>query len=265
MKRKFYVGTNTKMYKTVKDTVEFITKMQDLTSDISREDMELFVIPSFTAQREANLVKKEELLKIGAQNMGWEEQGQFTGEISPIMLQECGTDIVMVGHSERRHIFREKDEEENKKVLCALSHGFTLLLCVGETEEEKNYGISEEIIRMQIKKGLFGVNKDQIGRLWIAYEPVWAIGEGGKPAKKEYAEQIHTTMRKVLTELFGKEGEQIPLLYGGSVNAENAPGLAKMEHIDGLFIGRAAWQADRFNRIIRSALAESMVRDGGVR
>ena len=257
MADKFYFGTNTKMYKTIQDTVDFITGLQDLTADISREEIQLFVIPSYTTQKDANAIKKPDLLMVGAQNMGWEEQGQFTGEISPLMLQECGTDLIMVGHSERRHVLGETDEEENKKVLCALGHDFTTLLCVGETGEEKDYGISEEIIRIQLKKGLFGVKAARTGKLWIAYEPVWAIGVGGKPASKEYAEQIHVVIRETLIELFGPEaGAAIPVLYGGSVNPENAVGLSKMDHIDGLFIGRSAWNADNFNAIIRSVLAE---------
>ena len=113
-KKKIYFGTNTKMYKTIKDTVEFVSQLQELTKDISREDMQLFVIPSYTTLRDANEAKDEDLLMVGAQNMGWEEQGQFTGEISPLMLQEVGTDIVMIGHSERRHVLGETDEEENK-------------------------------------------------------------------------------------------------------------------------------------------------------
>lgn len=254
-KKKIYFGTNTKMYKTIKDTVEFVSQLQELTKDISREDMQLFVIPSYTTLRDANEAKDKDLLMVGAQNMGWEEQGQFTGEISPLMLQEVGTDIVMIGHSERRHVLGETDEEENKKVLCALNHNFTTLLCVGETGEQKDYGISEEVIRIQLKKGLYGVTEKQTEKLWIAYEPVWAIGVNGKPATKEYAEQIHIVIRETLVELFGEEaGNEIPVLYGGSVNPENAVGLSKMEHIDGLFIGRSAWQADNFNKIIRDVL-----------
>ncbi len=255
--KKYLFGTNMKMYLTIAETVEYLKALQELTADISREEIELFVIPPFTSQKDANIVKKPELLKIGAQNMCWEEKGQFTGEISPIMLKETNTDLVMIGHSERRHTFGETDEEENKKVLCALDHGFTTLLCVGETGEQKDYGISEEIIRIQLKKGLFNVRQDQTKKLWIAYEPVWAIGVNGKPASREYAESIHACMRKTLEELFGREaGGAIPLLYGGSVNPGNAVGLSQMEHIDGLFIGRSAWNAEGFNRIIRDVLAD---------
>lgn len=255
MKKKFYFGTNTKMYKTIQDTIEFVQGLQELTKDISREDMTLFVIPSYTTLKDANEKKDKNLLMVGAQNMGWEEQGQFTGEISPLMLQEIGTDLVMIGHSERRHVLGETDEQENKKVICSLNHNFTTLLCVGETEDQKEFGISEEIIRIQLKKGLYGVTKEMTKKLWIAYEPVWAIGVNGKPATKEYAEQIHIVIRQTLKELFGEEaGEEIPVLYGGSVNPENAVGLSRMEHIDGLFIGRAAWQAENFNKIIRDVM-----------
>lgn len=255
MSKKLFFGSNLKMYKNIKDTVSYLQDLESLTKDISRDEIELFIIPSYTTLDSASKAIDQKNIRLGAQNMCWEEQGQFTGEISPLMLQEVGTDIVMIGHSERRHVLGETDEEENKKVLCALNHNFTTLLCVGETGEQKDYGISEEVIRIQLKKGLYGVTKEQTEKLWIAYEPVWAIGVNGKPATKEYAEQIHIVIRETLVELFGEEaGNEIPVLYGGSVNPENAVGLSKMEHIDGLFIGRSAWQADNFNKIIRDVL-----------
>ena len=255
MSKKLYFGSNLKMYKNIKDTVEYLQKLVENTKDISREEIELFIIPSYTTLESATKNVDRAYVKLGAQNMCWEDEGQFTGEISPLMLKELGLDLVMIGHSERRHVLGETDEEENKKVLCALNHNFTTLLCVGETGEQKDYGISEEVIRIQLKKGLYGVTKEQTEKLWIAYEPVWAIGVNGKPATKEYAEQIHIVIRETLVELFGEEaGNEIPVLYGGSVNPENAVGLSKMEHIDGLFIGRSAWQADNFNKIIRDVL-----------
>ena len=255
MSKKLFFGSNLKMYKNIKDTVSYLQELESLTKDISRDEIELFIIPSYTTLDSASKAIDQKNIRLGAQNMCWEEQGQFTGEISPLMLQEVGTDIVMIGHSERRHVLGETDEEENKKVLCALNHNFTTLLCVGETGEQKDYGISEEVIRIQLKKGLYGVTEKQTEKLWIAYEPVWAIGVNGKPATKEYAEQIHIVIRETLVELFGEEaGNEIPVLYGGSVNPENAVGLSKMEHIDGLFIGRSAWQADNFNKIIRDVL-----------
>ena len=237
--QKLYLGTNTKMYKTIAQTVEFLSGLRDRTADISCEELELFVIPSFTTLERARQTVTPEQIHLGAQNMGWEQEGQFSGEISPVMLKEVGTEIVMIGHSERRHVLLETDEMENKKVLCALKNGLTPLLCVGETGEEKTLGLSDEVLRTQIKVGLHGVSAEDARKIWIAYEPVWAIGVNGVPATKEYAEEI---------------GAQIPLLYGGSVNPENAVELIVRENIDGLFIGRSAWQAEKFEAIIRSVL-----------
>ena len=145
--KKLYFGTNLKMYKNIADTVSYLQKLVENTKDISREEIELFVIPSFTTLQSATEKVDRAYVKLGAQNMCWEEQGQFTGEISPLMLGELGLDLVMIGHSERRHVFGETDYEENKKVLCALNHGFTTLLCIGETDQEKEYGISNEVLR----------------------------------------------------------------------------------------------------------------------
>ncbi len=254
-RKKIYLGTNTKMYKTAEQTVEFLTQISELAQDISRDKMELFVIPSYTTLAVARASVPRQRVLLGAQNMGWEEQGQFTGEISPLMLQEAGMDMVMVGHSERRHIFLETNAQENKKVLCALRHDFIPLLCVGETEEEKNFGIAEEVLRTQLKVGFYGVTPEQAQKALVAYEPVWAIGVNGVPASKEYADTIHLVIRETLVELFGAViGGDIPILYGGSVNLRNAESLIQMPHIDGLFIGRSAWNAGSFNAIIRKVL-----------
>ena len=255
MPDKLYIGTNTKMFKTASETVDFLKNLYRLTSDISRNDMELFVIPSYTSLDKARGTVSSSQIKLGAQNISWEERGQFTGEISPLMLKETGIDMVMIGHSERRHIFGEKDAEENLKVLTALKHGFTALLCIGETEEQKESGISDEVLRSQIKYGLKNVSPDMIKAVWLAYEPVWAIGVNGKPATAEYADEKHKVIKDCLIELFGeKTGSNIPVLYGGSVNNNNSVELITKGNIDGLFIGRSAWDAENFNSIIRSVL-----------
>ncbi|WEG13397.1 triose-phosphate isomerase [Pullulanibacillus sp. KACC 23026] len=252
---KCYIGTNTKMYKGIQDTLLFLKELNELTKDLSRKELELFVIPSFITLDSAVRCIPAENISIGAQNMCWEDNGQFTGEISPIMLKEVGVKIVEIGHSERRHVLHETDIEENKKVLSALHHGFTPLLCVGETLEQKDWGIAEETIRRQLKLGLRGVTSSMAQQLWIAYEPVWAIGTSGVPATKEYADKKHKLIKQTLAELFGKEiGWDIPVLYGGSVNSENATELIQMPHIDGLFIGRSAWNARNFSRIIQNVL-----------
>ena len=251
---KLFLGTNLKMYKSIRDTVSYLNDLSERTKDISRDNFELFVIPSFTALSEAEKIINKELIKLGAQNMCWEEQGQFTGEISPLMLQELGIDIIEIGHSERRHIFGETNEDENKKVLCALKHNFTALLCIGETLEQKNYNVSDEILRMQLKIGLAGVSENYIDKIRVAYEPVWAIGVNGIPASVEYASKKHNIIKSTLTEIFGNRGKQIPVLYGGSVNIDNALDLIAEPAIDGLFIGRYAWKANQFEKLISDVL-----------
>ncbi len=251
-KKKLYLGTNTKMYKTISETLEYLCSLNSLTADIAGDDLELFVIPSYTSLESAGKLLENSRILLGAQNMGWEECGQYTGEISPIMLREVGTDIVEIGHSERRHTFGETDQQENLKVKCAIEHGFKALLCIGETFEQKSYGLSDEVLCTQLKIGLHGISAQQAENLWIAYEPVWAIGVNGVPATKEYAAMKHRTIRNVLCMLFGDiTGNSIPILYGGSVNNENAKELMSMPEIDGLFIGRSAWDAENFNKIIR--------------
>lgn len=252
---KLYMGTNTKMYKTIQETQSFLDRLNELTKDISREELELFVIPSYTTLCAARNTVNSSQIKLGAQNMCWEDQGQYTGEISPLMLKEIGLDLVMIGHSERRHVFGESDEEENLKVTAALRHGFVALLCIGETQEQKDNGVSDETLRTQLKCGLKGITPGMASKLWVAYEPVWAIGVNGKPASADYADEKHAAIKACLKELFGEEaGSDIPVLYGGSVNNANAEELIQKKNIDGLFTGRSAWDADNFNRIIRAVL-----------
>ena len=252
--KKYYFGSNLKMYKTIRETTAYLTSLAELTKDIGREKIELFIIPSYTSLEQASASVDHELIRLGAQNMCWEEQGQFTGEISPLMLQETGMDLVMIGHSERRHVFGERDEEENRKVKCALDHGLTALLCIGETAEDKQYGVGPEVLRMQLKKGFHEIDSASVGKLWVAYEPVWSIGVNGTPATAEYAEKMHGEIKKCLEEMFGEKSREIPVLYGGSVNPDNGEELIVQPSIDGLFVGRAAWQADRFNELIRNAM-----------
>ena len=252
--RKWYMGTNTKMYKTIRETNAFISKLCALTADIDRSNFELFVIPSYTTLHEANQHRDPTLLKLGAQNMCWEERGQFTGEISPLMLQEVGCDLVMIGHSERRHIFMETDAMECRKVRAALDHGLRVLLCVGETEAEKDAGETEAALTRQLFLDLATVKPEEASRIWIAYEPVWAIGVHGKPITIEYADQTLCFIRCKLEELLGAAAKDIPMFYGGSVNPGNAVALSKCSDIDGLFIGRSAWDAEEFARLIRTVL-----------
>ncbi|CCX75699.1 triosephosphate isomerase 2 [Dorea sp. CAG:105] len=255
MKKKLYFGSNLKMYKPIKETIEYLQSLVEHTKDISRDEIELFIIPSYTTLESAVNKVDRNYVKIGAQNMCWEDEGQFTGEISPVMLKELGLDLVMIGHSERRHVFGETDVEENKKVKAALNHGFTTLLCIGETAEEKNFGISAEVLRTQLKVGFHDVPVSQVPNIWVAYEPVWSIGVNGTPASADYAEEMHKVIKECLQEIFGDASKDIPVLYGGSVNPGNANELIVQPSIDGLFTGRAAWQADKFDKLIRDAKA----------
>jgi len=252
--KKLYIGTNLKMYKTIAQTVNYLRELGSLTDGINREKLCLFVIPSYTSLQSAVSVAAQSRILLGAQNMHWEEQGQFTGEISPLMLDELGIDIIEIGHSERRHVFGETDEHCNKKVLSALAHGFVPLLCVGETAQQKDNGVSDEILRIQIKIGLLGVEPEQLQKLWVAYEPVWSIGVSGIPAPPEYAQEKHKVIRAVLRELYGHAADEVPILYGGSVNPDNFRALISQPEVNGLFVGRAAWEAEKFNILIRETL-----------
>lgn len=247
--KKLYFGSNLKMYKTIDQTSQYLEKLMDLTRDFSSEDVELFIIPSFTALDAASKILKDSNISLGAQNMHWMDEGQFTGEISPVMLKEIDIKIIEIGHSERRHVFNEKDDDLNKKVLAAVQNDFTALLCIGETEDEKEAGIADETLRIQLKKGLKGIETHQLSKIMVAYEPVWAIGVSGKPASSEYANEKHAVIHQTLFELFGEN--QIPILYGGSVNAQNAESLICQRYIDGLFVGRAVWEADSFYAILK--------------
>lgn len=256
MNRCFYFGTNLKMYKTASETSAYLTELAALTEDLTDEPLVRLVIPSFTSLGAAGTCAHKSV-RLGAQNMHWEECGQFTGEVSPRMLRDLGCiDIVEIGHSERRHVFGETDEQCGKKVLSALANGFTALLCVGETAEEKHYGVSDETLARQIKIGLFGVDWEMLEakRVWLAYEPVWAIGVNGVPAPAEYVQERMHRMRETVEALYPGLSQNVPLLFGGSVNPENADGYAAQADVDGLFVGRAAWTAPTFNALLRQVL-----------
>lgn len=252
--KKIYFGSNLKMYKNTSDTQEYITKLVELTKKISREKMELFILPSYTSLFSASNLNTQNFIRLGAQNVSWADEGQLTGEISVPMLKELQIDLVMLGHSERRHIFGEKDQDLNNKIKNALKHKLTVLLCVGETLEEKKYNLTREVLTKQLKIDLYEISSDHIQQLIIAYEPVWSIGVNGIPATPEYAEESHKMIRKILKEIFGEKGNIIPILYGGSVNRKNARRLVLKPSIDGLFVGRAAWDAENFSALIEESL-----------
>ena len=248
----YYFGTNMKMYKTTSQTRQFLNRLTELFQDFHKSDLTLFVIPSFPSLEAAGNLLEHSPILLGAQNMHWEEEGQFSGEVSPLMLTDLNVSLVMLGHSERRHVFYETDGEIRRKVLSAIGHGIRPLLCIGETQKEKDAGISDERLRIQLKTDLLGFPKEALDQLLVAYEPVWAIGTSGVPAPASYVQERHSAIRQCLVELFGTKGASVPLLFGGSVNPQNAPGYLELPDVNGLFVGRSAWDADHYYQMVRN-------------
>lgn len=244
------VGTSWKMNKTMAEAESYVSQLKKNLSRPGR--CQLFVVPPFTHLWRMKDLLRDTPILLGAQNMHWEPEGPFSGEISPRMLAEIGVDIVEMGHSERREHFNETDFTVNKKVLSALAHGLTPLVCVGENKDEKECGAARDVIARQVRIALHGVDALACERVWVAYEPVWAIGVGGTPAEPSYASEQHSHIRSLIKGLFGEiRGKKLPILYGGSVNVENAVAFLSQPEIDGLFIGRAAWEASSFVQIIK--------------
>lgn len=247
--KKILLGTNWKMHKTAKEAIEYTKELIELSREFS--EYKIFIIPPYTDLWEVKKIVDGSSILLGAQNMHWEDEGAYTGEISPKMLKEIGIDIIELGHSERRQYYNETDFTVNKKVIAALNYNMTPLICIGEKLEDKEYSISKEVLARQVKLALNGVSLTQASKIWLAYEPVWAIGEQGIPAEPEYIGIIHTHIRGVLTELYGeKTASTIPILYGGSVNINNAVPFISQPNVDGLFVGRSAWNTRSFREIM---------------
>jgi L-erythrulose 1-phosphate isomerase len=219
-------------------------------------DVQLFIIPPFTSLPAVTAAAAtiESGIWIGSQNMHWAADGAYTGEISAAMLQALGVDLVLLGHAERRRLFHETDQDVNRKMLTAVGRGLRVLLCVGETAEERGYGVGGETVARQLKIALHDVAPEHLPLLQIAYEPVWSIGAGGTPALPEDVEPVARLIRAVLGERFGEAGQSTPVLYGGSVDPANAGGFAQLPDVDGLFVGRAAWSVDGFRATLDAAL-----------
>ena len=210
--------------------------------------MQRFVIPPFTAIREIKSILANTTVKVGAQNMHWAERGAWTGEISPLMLTDCNVDLVELGHSERREHFGETDDTVGLKVEAAVRHGLTPLICIGETLADRESGRAPDVLADEVRGALGRLSPDQkASPILLAYEPVWAIGENGIPATAEYADARQAEIIAVVQDVLGR---RIPCLYGGSVNPENCAELATCAHIDGLFIGRSAWDVTGYLDIL---------------
>ena len=230
----FWIGTSWKMNKTLAEARAFAEGLQGAPGD---PRIQRFVIPPFTAVREVKAMLAGTSVKVGAQNMHWDDAGAWTGEVSPLMLTDCGLDIVELGHSERREHFGETDHTVGLKVAAAVRHGLIPLICIGETLDQRQSGRAQEVLATQVRAALEPV-KGSAATVLLAYEPVWAIGVNGIPATADYADARQAEIIAVATEVMGRK---IPCLYGGSVNPGNCAELITCPHVDGLFIGRSAW------------------------
>jgi len=248
-RRPIVVTGNWKMYKTVSQAAQFVETLAPL---ICASQVRINLAVPFTAiYPTKELVKKlTASLGVGAQNMNDAQEGAFTGEIAAEMLSEAGADFVVLGHSERRHIFHESNEFIQKKVQRALKEGLPLVLCVGETLEQREKGETESVVKEQLLAGLLDVDEASMEQITLAYEPVWAIGTG-KVAEAADAQAVHAFCREQIAEKWGKNvANQMVIQYGGSVNVENAATLIEQPDIDGLLIGGASLKAQTFAKII---------------
>lgn len=214
-------------------------------------DVEVVLAPPHTALAKVRQVISRSSVELGGQNCHREEKGAFTGEVSPLMLRDAGCNYVILGHSERRHIFHETNEEIRGKVISALHHKLRVILCVGETLEERDGGLTKSVIIRQLKLALKGIRKNDIGNVEIAYEPVWAIGTG-RHASPAQVSQVHERIRRFLITTFGRtRGKRVRILYGGSVNSDNASALMAAAEVNGLLVGGASLKAVSFLSVIR--------------
>ena len=246
--RRPLIAGNWKMYKTCSEAVEAagqLVKLVAMTSDI-----DVMIAPQFTALAPVSDVVRGSRVSLGAQNLFWETEGAYTGEISPVMLVSVGCKYVIIGHSERRQYFDETDETVNKKIKAAIKNDLVPVLCVGESEKERESKETFSVLDKQVKKGIEGFSSDDLETLVIAYEPVWAIGTG-KTATTDQAQEAHQFLRSVLEKSFGNMlAKSIRILYGGSVKPNNIAELMAMPDIDGALVGGASLDPETFSKIV---------------
>lgn len=247
--RKPIIAGNWKMHKTVGEALALVRELCGITAGVT--DVEIVICPTFTALYPVHLAICEGPLRLGAQNMHWEAQGAFTGEIAPAMVKEVGCTYVIIGHSERRQYFGETDDTVNKKVKAAFANELIPIMCVGETLEQREAGITEGVVGRQVRQGLTGLSAEQVAEMVIAYEPVWAIGTG-RTASAEDANAVCRFIRQVVAEITGAESaEKVRIQYGGSVKGENIAELMAKSDIDGALVGGASLDADSFAKIVK--------------
>ena len=242
------IAGNWKMYKTVADTVKYIKEFRVMVKDIA--DVEIVVAPAFTALHAAAEAARNSNVSIAAQDLYWEREGAFTGQVSAQMVREAGADYVIIGHSERRTLFGETDTGVNQKTVAAFAAGLTPIVCIGETLDQRDRNETLAVLDRQITKGFEGLTGEQLAQLVIAYEPVWAIGTG-RTATPTQAGEAHTHIRGRLRQWFGAEAaEACHVIYGGSVKPENARDLVGQADVDGALVGGASLDIRAFFEII---------------
>jgi len=247
--RRPLIAGNWKMYKTPGEAAETAKQLVRHTGAVT--DIDMMIAPTFIALAAVFAAIKNSPVALGAQNLYWENEGAYTGEISAPMLKSAGCQYCIIGHSERRQYFGETDETVNKKIKAAIKAGLQPVFCVGETEKERESGQTLSILDKQIKKGLEGLVSAQLDSLIIAYEPIWAIGTG-KTATDDQAQEVHRFIRSLVKDNFGRAlSDSIRILYGGSVKPDNIASLMAMSDIDGALVGGASLSAESFSQIIK--------------
>jgi len=243
------IAGNWKMYKTTPEAVDTAQRLVELVADSAGVD--IMIAPVFTALEPVSRVVRNSLVALGAQNLYWQKEGAYTGEISADMLVSAGCQYVIIGHSERRQYFGETDEAVNKKISAAITANLIPVFCIGETEPERESGNTFSVLDKQVKDGLEAKVVEDLGSLVIAYEPVWAIGTG-KTATRDQAQEAHKYIRSLIEGLFGASlAESVRILYGGSVKPANVSELMAMPDIDGALVGGASLDAESFSKIVK--------------
>lgn len=246
--RKPIIAGNWKLFKTQLEAADFVSSLKPLVAN--QQNVEIVIAPVFTALAASAQAMQGSNIRLAAQDCFWEEGGAFTGEVSPGLLKDVGCSHVIIGHSERRQYFGETDETVNKKTKAAIAQGLVVLLCVGESLAEREAGDTFKVIEGQIKGGLAGISSAELNKLVVAYEPVWAIGTG-KTASDEQAQEVHSFIRKLVSELYNQaDADKLRILYGGSVKPENVKGLMSQPDIDGALAGGASLKPDSFAAIV---------------
>jgi len=244
-----FIAGNWKMYKTTGEAIALASSL--VTALVGEKGKRIMIAPPFTALHAvAGAIEGSQII-LGAQNACAELEGAHTGEISLRMLRDAGVTVVILGHSERRHVYGETDPLVNKKVKLSLAEGFEVILCVGETLDERQKSVTEKVVESQTRLGLAGVAASDLPRVTIAYEPVWAIGTG-KNATPQDADSVHRYVRGVISSLYGADAaSRMTIQYGGSVKPDNIRDLMKMENIDGALVGGASLKAETFLPIVQ--------------